>query len=130
MTHATTSRTNVGAVAQPETARAKAIAATADRPAENRICPVFRDCNDPKPGHFDHSGHDAVKVLDERNTSTVLDAGMVAHSGSDHHMIVYVGVAEFSDLDALKAKTQELRRFLDEVDELGERAFADHQARA
>lgn len=91
-------------------------------------CPVFRDCNVPETGHFDHSAHD-MKVLDERDSSTVLDAGMVALSGDEDHVIVYVGVAEYADLDALKAKTQELRRFLDEVDAMADRVFADHQAR-
>jgi len=89
-------------------------------------CPVFRDCTIAEPGHFDHSAHD-MKVLDERDSSTVLDAGMVALSGDEDHVIVYVGVAEYADLDALKAKTQELRRFLDEVDRMADRVFADHE---
>lgn len=94
-------------------------------------CPVFRDCNDPKPGHYDHSGHGALKVLDERECSTVLDAGMVALTRDDGppRATVYIGVGEFSDLASVLAKTAELRRFLDEVDELAMRTFNDHRAR-
>lgn len=92
-------------------------------------CPVFRDCDVTGP-HYDHSGYGALKVMDETGREVLVDAGMVALSGDgDPHATVCLGVAEYSDLAALKAKTQELRRFLDEVDQLGERVFTDHQAR-
>ncbi|AWT43197.1 MULTISPECIES: hypothetical protein [Streptomyces] len=92
-------------------------------------CPIYRDCTDTTPGHYDHQAHN-LKVLDERDTSTVLDAGMVAMSGDDPHAIVYVGVAEFTTAEAVKAKTAELRRFLDQVDAMADRVFADDQGRA
>ncbi|WP_217553072.1 hypothetical protein [Streptomyces sp. GbtcB6] len=108
--------------------------AAREHPTQPLTCPMYRDCNDPTPGHYDHSGHGVLKVLDERDTSTVIDAGMVSLSTDDPHATVhatvYIGVAEYSDPAALKAKTQELRRFLDEVDALADRVFADHQARA
>ncbi len=91
-------------------------------------CPVFRDCTDTTPGHFDHFTLDA-KVLDDADGSTILDAGMVANSGSDRHVIVYLRNAEFTDSESVRAKTAEVRAFLDEVDELADRVFADQQAR-
>lgn len=99
-----------------------------ERGTTTRTCPVYRDCSMTEPGHYDHGGHD-MEVLDERDGSTVLDAGMVALSGDEEHVIAYVGVAEYTDLDALKAKTQELRRFLDEVDAMAGRVFADQAAK-
>lgn len=91
-------------------------------------CPVFRDCADTTPGHYDHFTHD-IKVLDDSDGSTILDAGMVANSGSDRHAIVYLRNAEFTDPASVRAKTAEVRAFLDEVDEMADRVFADHQAR-
>ncbi|MFF7754375.1 hypothetical protein ACFZCP_35250 [Streptomyces sp. NPDC007971] len=90
-------------------------------------CPVFRDCTMADPGHYDHSGHD-LKVLDHTDGSTVLDAGMVALSGEDQAAIVYIHNAEFEDAAAVHAKTAELRRFLDQVDAMADRVFADHKA--
>lgn len=92
-------------------------------------CPVYRDCADTNPGHFDHFTHD-IKVLDDSDGSTILDAGMVANSGSDRHVIVYLRNAEFTDPAKVREKTAEVRAFLDRVDELADRVFADHQARA
>ncbi|MFJ8934182.1 hypothetical protein ACIRL0_00470 [Streptomyces sp. NPDC102365] len=92
-------------------------------------CPIFRDC-DVTGAHYDHSGYSALQVMDETGRDALLDAGMVALSGDgDPHATVCLGVAEFTDGAALKAKTQELRRFLDEVDALADRVFGDHQAR-
>ncbi|MFJ1667337.1 hypothetical protein ACIOK4_13305 [Streptomyces bottropensis] len=92
-------------------------------------CPVFRDCADTTPGHYDHFTHD-TKVLDDADGSTILDAGMVANSGSDRHVIVYLRNAEFTDPESVRAKTAEVRAFLDQVDALADRVFADHQSRA
>lgn len=92
-------------------------------------CPVYRDCADNTPGHYDHFTHD-TKILDDSDGSTILDAGMVATSGSDQHAIVYLRNAEFTDPASVRAKTAALRAFLDEVDELADRVFADHQAHA
>jgi hypothetical protein len=91
-------------------------------------CPVYRDCTDTTPGHYDHFTRD-LKILDDADGSTILDAGMVANSGSDRHVIVYLRNAEFTDPEAVRAKTAEVRAFLDEVDELADRVFADQQAR-
>jgi phage tail protein X len=91
-------------------------------------CPAFRDCTDTTPGHFDHFTHD-IKVLDDADGSTILDAGMVANSGSDRHVIVYLRNAEFTDPAKLREKTAEVREFLDQVDALADRVFADVQAR-
>jgi hypothetical protein len=92
-------------------------------------CPVFRDCTDTTPGHYDHHSGD-VKVVDDADGSTILDAGMVANSGSDRHAIVYLRNAEFTDPASVRAKTAEVRAFLDRVDALAERVFADQQTRA
>ena len=92
-------------------------------------CPVYRDCSVTEPGHYDHSGH-SLKAIDDTDGSTVLDAGMVALSGRDRHAIVYVRNAEFTDAASVRAKTAELRRFLDEVDAMADRVFADHEGRA
>ncbi|MBE4790881.1 hypothetical protein [Streptomyces caniscabiei] len=91
-------------------------------------CPVYRDCADTTPGHFDHFTHD-LKVVDDADGSTILDAGMVANSGSDRHVIVYLRNAEFTDPASVRAKTAEVRAFLDQVDELADRVFADQQTR-
>ncbi|MBE4790712.1 hypothetical protein HW846_46570 [Streptomyces sp. NE06-02F] len=91
-------------------------------------CPAFRDCADTTPGHFDHFTHD-VKVVDDADGSTILDAGMVANSGSDRHVIVYLRNAEFTDPAKVREKTAEVRAFLDRVDELADRVFADQQSR-
>lgn len=91
-------------------------------------CPVFRDCADTTPGHYDHFTHD-IKVIDDTDGSTILDAGMVANSGSDRHVIVYLRNAEFTDPESVRAKTAEVRAFLDQVDEMADRVFADQQDR-
>lgn len=88
-------------------------------------CPVFRDCVDTTPGHYDHFTHD-TKVLDDSDGSTILDAGMVANSGSDRHVIVYLRNAEFTDAASVRAKTAEVRAFLDRIDEMADRVFAEH----
>lgn len=110
--------------------QATAIAADIIARLTSTGCPVFRDCTETEPGHYDHSGHGLFKVLDEKGTCTVIDAGMVALSGSDHGAVVCLGIAEFEDVEALKAKTAELRTFLDQVDALADRVFADHEGRA
>lgn len=92
-------------------------------------CPAFRDCADTTPGHYDHFTRD-IKVVDDSDGSTILDAGMVANSGSNRHVIVYLRNAEFTDPAKVREKTAEMRAFLDEVDALADRVFADHQVRA
>jgi hypothetical protein len=92
-------------------------------------CPLYRDCAATGP-HYDHSSHDALKVLDETGRETLLDAGMVANSGPDMHAIVYLRQAEFTDAVSVRAKTAELRSFLDQVDAMADRVFADHKGRA
>ncbi|MEV6833598.1 hypothetical protein AB0N17_03545 [Streptomyces sp. NPDC051133] len=91
-------------------------------------CPVFRDCTETAPGHYDHCAHNR-KVTEDDGTTPVLTAGMVALSGEDQAAIVYIRNAEFADAASVHAKTAELRRFLDEVDALAVRVFADHEAR-
>jgi hypothetical protein len=113
----------------PELADAIAASVIANLAGDIAVpCPVFRDCADTTPGHYDHFTHD-TKVLDDTDGSTILDAGMVANSGSDRHVIVYLRNAEFTDLESVRAKTAEVRAFLDGVDELADRVFADQQAR-
>lgn len=90
-------------------------------------CPVFRDCTSAEPGHFDHFSR--LEVADDADGSTVLDAGMTALSGDDHHAIVYVRNAEFVDAASVHAATAKLRQLLDEVDRMAVRVFADHEAR-
>ncbi|MGW3134372.1 hypothetical protein [Streptomyces sp. NPDC001139] len=92
-------------------------------------CPVFRDCTESEPGHYDHFAH-SLKVTEDDGTTPVLTAGMVALSDDDPHAVVYLRNAEFVDAAAVHAKTAELRRMLDEVDAMATRVFADHAARA
>ncbi|MEU8031937.1 hypothetical protein AB0C13_25375 [Streptomyces sp. NPDC049099] len=91
-------------------------------------CPVFRDCTDTEPGHYDHCAHN-LKVTEDDGVTPVLTAGMVALSGEDQAAIVYIHNAEFDDAASVHAKTAELRRFLDQVDAMAVRVFADHEAR-
>ena len=95
-------------------------------------CPVFRDCTEVEPGHYDHSAHH-LKVTEDDGITPVLTAGMVALSGEvhaeDRHAIVYLRNAEFTDAASVRAKTAELRSFLDQVDAMADRVFADHQGR-
>lgn len=124
-------QTTMPGVYTPELAdeiAARFTAALTRRTGQPTVCPVYRDCLITEPGHYDHSGH-GLKVLDDTDGSTVLDAGMVALSGKDRHAIVYVRNAEFTDAASVRAKTAELRRFLDEVDAMADRVFTDHQAR-
>lgn len=95
---------------------------------EAGACPVFRDCTETEPGHYDHSAHN-LKVTEDDGVTPVLTAGMVALSGEDQAAIVYIRNAEFEDAASVHAKTAELRRFLDEVDAMAGRVFADHEAR-
>ncbi|MEU0219415.1 hypothetical protein ABZ281_31900 [Streptomyces sp. NPDC006265] len=116
------------------TGRTHPLLADTDAPREHAEphagpCPTFRDCTVTEPGHTDHYAHDVLAVLDERNTSTVLDAGMVALSDDEPRAVVCIGVAEFTDAAAVHAKTAELRRMLDQVDAMADRVFADHEAR-
>lgn len=92
-------------------------------------CPLYRDCSATGP-HYDHSSHDALKVLDETGREILLYAGMVANSGPDMHAVVYLRQAEFTDAASVRAKTAELRSFLDQVDAMADRVFADHKGRA
>lgn len=87
----------------------------------------YRDCEDTEPGHHDHYFH-GLRVTGE-DGSTILDAGMAALSGSESGAVVYVRNEEFTDAAAVHAKTAELRSFLDQVDALAVRVFADHEAR-
>ncbi|MFI2202651.1 hypothetical protein ACH47Z_18100 [Streptomyces sp. NPDC020192] len=91
-------------------------------------CPVFRDCTETEPGHYDHHNHD-LRVIDNADGNAILSAGMVALSGSDRAAIVYLRNAEFDDAASVHAKTAEIRRMLDEVDAMADRVFADHEAR-
>ncbi|MCX4973168.1 hypothetical protein [Streptomyces sp. NBC_00620] len=92
-------------------------------------CPVYRDCIETGP-HYDHSGHDLLKVMDETGRESLLDAGMIGLSSDDPRATVYIRNAEFTDAASVRQKTAELRSFLDQVDALADRVFTDHQARA
>ncbi|MGW2288289.1 hypothetical protein [Streptomyces phaeochromogenes] len=59
-----------------------------------------------------------------------LEAGMVALSGGDMQPIVYIRNEEFADAVSVRAKTTELRNLLDQVDEMADRVFADHEGRS
>ncbi|NEA78038.1 hypothetical protein G3I30_02665 [Actinospica acidiphila] len=90
-------------------------------------CPVYRDCTETTPGHYDH--HSRITVDDDTDGTPILDAGMVGLSGDDDCAVVYLRNADYTDAASLKAKTAELRRFLDRVDAMADRVFTDHQAR-
>ncbi|UXY28556.1 hypothetical protein [Streptomyces sp. HUAS TT20] len=89
-------------------------------------CPVYRDCEDRDPGHYDHYNH-RLRVTGE-DGSTILDAGMAALSGDDTRPVVYLRNEDFADAAAAHAKTAELRQLLDQVDAMADRVFADHKA--
>ncbi|MFI5684646.1 hypothetical protein [Streptomyces sp. NPDC051636] len=95
-------------------------------------CPVFSDCEDVEPGHYDHYSH-SLKVTEDDGVTPVITAGMAALSGEvhaeDHHAVIYVHNAEFTDAASVHAKTAEIRRMLDQVDAMATRVFADHKAR-
>ncbi|MFF3891774.1 hypothetical protein ACFYY3_00940 [Streptomyces sp. NPDC001812] len=87
-------------------------------------CPVYRDCTDTEPGHYDHFSH--IKVLDT-DGSEVLDAGMTALSGTDNQPVVYIRNTDYDDAASVHAATAKLRQLLDEVDRLADRVFSDHE---
>ncbi|TXJ80675.1 hypothetical protein E2C11_11035 [Streptomyces lavendulae] len=101
------------------------IARLSQRDDEPQTCPMYRDCEDREPGHTDHYNH-GLRVTGE-DGSTILDAGMVALSGSETAAIVYVRNEELTDATSVRAKTAELRGFLDQVDAMADRVFQDHQ---
>ena len=106
----------------------------ADRIAEGAVanltgpCPVYRDCVDTTPGHYDHFNH-GIKVTDDEG-ATVLDAGMAALSGTDSRPVVYLRNTDYNDAASVHAATAQLRALLDQVDAMADRVFADHEARA
>ncbi|MFC8433720.1 hypothetical protein [Streptomyces sp. NPDC057253] len=97
--------------------------------SKNDRCPIYRDCTETGP-HYDHSGFDLLKVMDETGRGTLIDAAMVVASGEESRATVCLGDAEFSDAASVRRKTAELRVFLDQVDELADRVFADHEGRS
>lgn len=101
----------------------------ADEQHTTAHCPIYRDCSQTEPGHHDHHGHD-LKILDDTDGTTILDAGMVADSRSDHHAVVYLRNAEFTNPESVRAKTAALRAFLDAVDAMADRVFTDRTAHA
>lgn len=84
-------------------------------------CPVYEDCTDTGAGHYDHFSR--FEVVDNADASTVIDAGMVANSGSDAGAIVYLQNAEFTDTAALRAKAGQVRDLLDRVERVGDRVL-------
>ncbi|MGW6217864.1 hypothetical protein [Streptomyces sp. NPDC055109] len=93
---------------------------------KERACRLYRDCTE-NGSHYDHSRHD-LKVTGHSDTP-VLEAGMVALSGPDTRPIVYISNEEFSDASSTRAKTAALRSLLDQIDEMADRVFADHDGR-
>lgn len=91
-------------------------------------CPIYRDCTETSPGHYDHYSHD-TKVTGQ-DGGTILDIGLIALSGSQKHAIVYLRNEEFTDAASVHAKTAELRRLLDEADQMADRVFTDHAGHA
>lgn len=84
-------------------------------------CPVYEDCTDTDPGHYDHFSR--FEVVDDADASTLIDAGMVANSGSDMGAIVYLQNSEFTDTTVLRAKTDKVRDLLDRVERMGDRVL-------
>ncbi|MEU0740733.1 hypothetical protein [Streptomyces sp. NPDC006134] len=89
-------------------------------------CALYRDCTETGL-HVDHSRHN-LKVAG--SDGPVLEAGMVSLSGEDMHPIIYIRDEEFADAASVRAKTTELRNLLDQVDEMADRVFADHEGRS
>ncbi|WP_328495439.1 hypothetical protein OHS59_23855 [Streptomyces sp. NBC_00414] len=90
-------------------------------------CQLYRDCTETGQ-HFDHCRHNLKVAGSDENP--VLEAGMVALSGGDMQPIVYIRNEEFADAVSVRAKTSELRNLLDQVDEMADRVFADHEGRS
>jgi len=83
-------------------------------------CPVYEDCTEAGPGHYDHFNH-CLRVVGE-DGETILDAGMVHLSGEGAPM-VYLRNEEFTDAASAHAKTAEVRRLLDQVDAIADRVL-------
>jgi hypothetical protein len=97
-------------------------------PSRTTSCRLFPAwCAETGP-HYDHISK--TLEMDDGDGDLVLCAGVIANSGPDMREIVYLQGDEFTDASSVRAKTAELRGFLDEVDALADRVFADHKGRA
>ncbi|MER7967967.1 hypothetical protein ABTX35_02950 [Streptomyces sp. NPDC096080] len=111
------------------TALRAAHAARTEAAAPSERCPIYRDCDETGP-HYDHSSYGLLTVADETGHDSLIEAGMVALSGETTRATVCLGDAEFQSAAALRKKTAEMRAFLDQVDQLGDRVFTDQQGDA
>jgi hypothetical protein len=89
-------------------------------------CPIFRDCAENEPGHYDHFNYEHKVTGDDG--STILDIGMTALSDGGGP-VVSIRNEDLTSAAAVHAKTAELRRLLDQVDAMAVRVFRDHKAR-
>lgn len=97
-------------------------------PSHTPKCRLFPSwCAETGP-HYDHNS-DSLKVARE-DGELILYAGVIANSGPDMHAIVYIGNEEYTGAPSVRARTAELRSFLDQVDAMADRVFADHKERA
>ncbi|MFK0125579.1 hypothetical protein ACIQSP_19970 [Streptomyces nigra] len=116
----------------PEKAARIAATVVADLTAQPAgPCPVYRDCVDADPGHYDHYNH-GIRVTADDDGATILDAGMAAFSGDsedERRPVVYLRNTDYHDAASVHATTAKLRALLDQVDAMADRVFADHGAR-
>lgn len=105
---------------------AKAIADTMVGILTGKLCPVWPTiCTDTTPGHYDHFNHQH-KVTDKRG-KTLLGISFVQFSDEDGDGPAKVGlggmVSEDYDPSEVREKTAELRRLLDEADEMADKVL-------
>jgi hypothetical protein len=104
---------------------AAAIAQTMAGILTGALCPVWPGvCTDTTPGHYDHHNHEH-QVTDKRG-ETLLDVGFVQLSDDEYgasRPVVCIGGEDFAP-EEVRAKTAELRRLLDQADEMADKASA------
>jgi hypothetical protein len=96
------------------------------------ICPDYPGlCTETEPGHYDHHNHE--NAVTAKNGDHILDIGFVQLSDGGPAS-VYIGGMHHEELhpDEVRAKTAELRRLLDQADEMADKLIAmdavHHQA--
>ncbi|MGJ5826025.1 hypothetical protein [Streptomyces ossamyceticus] len=80
-------------------------------------------CTDTEPGHFDHFNHE--HSVTNKDGEHILDVGFVQLSDGGPAAI-YIGGMHHEDLrpEEVRAKTAELRRLLDQADEMADKVIA------
>jgi hypothetical protein len=102
---------------------AAAIAQTMTGILTAALCPIWPGlCTDTTPGHYDHHNHDH-EVTDKRG-GQILDVGFVQLSDErgDSPAFICIGGEDY-DPSEVRAKTAELRRLLDQADDMADQVM-------